>query len=108
MALKACKECKASVSDSAVQCPHCGVLFPCTPDSEIKSGIWKFIISMFRTGAWTILIIGIAALWLMPIVYPSESMSIVANRVGQIFILFGAIALIIGESTIFLLRRRNI
>lgn len=44
MALKPCRECKKEVSDSAQQCPHCGVSSPAAPPAaRAVAGIFAML-----------------------------------------------------------------
>lgn len=44
MALIKCKECGKKVSDTATECPHCGIELQTTNESTINMGIFDYIL----------------------------------------------------------------
>jgi hypothetical protein len=106
MALKECKECSASISDSALQCPHCGAIFPGTPDKELIAGAWSLGISAFRNTTWVIIAFGLIYLWFAPPVSTAMFSLNLMHDLGW-FLLWGGIGFrIIGEVIIYFLRSR--
>ena len=105
MALRNCKDCGVSISESALLCPHCGAVLPGTPDAELRRGMRKFFVSQIRFVIWTVIVLGVVALFLIPCIISSQILVDLSTKLGRVFFWGGIIALSLGELIVYLISR---